>query len=180
MYQGAGLNADDYPPDQYITAQDPAELKACADRDTPTIEGIYQTTAQGNSYCNGYDPTAEPWASEVVSLAPEVNYNYADYSGGAPGPVTGGGVENRRLLIFPLISCEGDETGQSTLDVTGFACFFMLQSLPVGQADGAGQIFGQYIDACDVNGTGGINPGGGPSPQLYKIQPYKDPDSTDS
>jgi hypothetical protein len=56
----------------------------------------------------------------------------------------------------------------------------MLQSLPIGQADGAGQIFGQYITECDVNGSGGINPGGGPSPLLYKIQLYKDPDSGDS
>lgn len=180
QYQGAGLNSTDYPPDQYITAQDPAQLKACADSDTPTIEGIYQTTVQGNSYCQGYDPAAAPWAGEEVNVASEVNYNYADYSGGAPGPVTNGGVANRRLLIFPLISCDGDETGQSVLSVTGFACFFMLQSLPIGQADGAGQIFGQYITECDVNGSGGINPGGGPSPLLYKIQLYKDPDSDDS
>ena len=180
MYQGAGLNATDYPPDQYITAQDPAQLKACADSDTPTIEGIYQTTVQGNSYCQGYDPAAAPWAGDEVSVASDINYNYADYSGGNPGPVTSGGYANRRLLIFPLISCDGDETGQSVLEVTGFACFYMLQSLPIGQADGAGQIFGQYITECDVNGSGGLIPGGGPSPLLYKIQLYKDPASSDS
>ncbi len=57
----------------------------------------------------------------------------------------------------------------------------MLQKLDTGQVgQGGGQIFGQFIHDCDVNGTSGINPGGGPSPMLYKIQLYKDPDSTDS
>jgi len=180
QYQGAGLNSTDYPPDQYITDQNPQQLKACADSDTPTIEGIYLTNGQGNNYCNGYDPNAAPWVNEAVSTAGQINYNYSDYNGANPGPITGGGLPNRRLLIFPLISCDGDQTGQSTLNVLGFACFFMLQSLPIGQADGAGQIFGQYILECDVNGTGGTNPGGGPSPLLYKIQLYKDPDSGDS
>ena len=173
MYQGAGLNAVDYPPDQYITAQDPAHLEACASKDMPTEEHIYQTTTQGK-YCDNPVPTEE------VSVASEIEYDYADYSAETPGTGISGGVPNRRLLIFPLIKCDGDETGQSTLDVIGFACFFMLQSLPIGQADGAGQIFGQYITECDANGSAGINPGGGPSPLLYKIQLYKDPDSGDS
>lgn len=178
-YQGAGLNSTDYPPDEYITEQGAEQLKACADSDTPTQEGIYLTGSEGNSYCQGYDPTLAPWSTEEVTSATEINYNYNDYQTDPSTPLAGG-LPNRRLLIFPTISCDGDETGQSTLTVTGFACFFMLQSLPVGQADGAGQIFGQYITECDVNGSGGINPGGGPSPLLYKIQLYKDPDSGDS
>jgi hypothetical protein len=180
MYQGAGLNSTDYPPDEFITAQDPKQLKACADSDDPTVEGIYQTTAQGNSYCQGYDPTAAPWVNEEVNVGADIIYDYADYSAETPGTGLPGGVLNRRFLVFPLIKCDGDESGQSTLLVEGFACFFMLQSLPIGQSDGAGQIFGQFIFECDVHGSPSISPGGGPSPLMYKIQLYKDPDSNDS
>jgi hypothetical protein len=57
----------------------------------------------------------------------------------------------------------------------------MLQQLDTGnQGQGGGQIFGQYVTSCDVNGSASANPGGGPSPLLYKIQLYKDPDSNDS
>lgn len=210
-YQGAGLNADDYPPDLYIEQQGQKTLKSCGDPNDPTTEYIFLTTGQGNNYCkdfgDGFDPLTEDpadWPApygggglggngDFVKFASEINYNYCNYSGIAPpdcgnqsgpgpspGNLTGGGEKNRRLLIFPTITCAGNENGQATLDVEGFACFFMLQALPNGQADGAGQIFGQFIETCPAAATGGINPGGGPSPLLYKIQLYKDPDSGDS
>jgi Flp pilus assembly protein TadG len=182
LYQGAGLNSTDYPPDEYITEQGPPDLlKSCNDPVDPLIDHIYMTSGGGNGFCNGFDPDAAPWAGTEAYIDSDVNYNYADYSGPSPGSLTAGGVKNRRLLTFPLIECDGDETGQSTLTVTGFACFFMLQAIPIGQADGAGQIFGQYISKCEANGSSGSNPGGGPTtPLMYKIQLYKNPDSGDS
>mgnify|MGYP001821817836 CR=1 FL=1 len=190
QYQGAGLNPVDFPPDKYVSEQDidnpNEELKACEDPDDPLTEYIYLTDSPGNNYCNGFDP--DTWPDPQVTTADDIPYNYDDYSGDPPGtgPETSAGsgwepLENRRLLKFPLIQCDGDQNGQSTLYTGDFACFFMVQSLEGGQADGAGNIFGQFIGSCPANGTAGINPGGGPPNQLlYKIQLYKDPDSGDS
>ena len=186
MYQGGGLNANDYPPDRVVTEQDPSKLHACwdeiTDPDNP-VDRIFETNK--NKYnCpkpnKGESFADEPWASDERFYGSEVPYDYADYAAD-PGPYLPNGVKNRRLLIFPTIDCDGSQTGQSTLVVTGFACFFMLQALDTGNiGQGGGQIFGQFIDSCDVNGTGSSNPGSGSSMLLYKIQLYKDPDSGDS
>jgi len=209
QYQGAGLNAGDYPPDQYIGEQDidtdNRELKACEDPANPLNEYVFLTDAAGPNYCRdfgenaGFDPY-EPstwegnqfgsdWTADHVPDASEIDYNYDRYSADPtafPGPAhpddpSSGYEYGRRLLKFPLIDCSGDQNGQSSLPYDGFACFFMVQSLEGGQADGAGNIFGQFINTCPANGTGGIEPGGGPPNQLlYKIQLYKNPDSADS
>ncbi len=72
-----------------------------------------------------------------------------------------GGVEWRRVLALPVADCSGDETGQSTLDVEGFACFFMLQPILGGPEK---NIFGQFVDDCLAGGAAGPNPGSGPGP----------------
>lgn len=181
LYQGGGLNSDDYPPDLIVTDQSigppPDVLKACED-DTvdPPVDKIYLINGQGNNYCNA------PVAADEVFMSDEINYSYQNsyVADSLVGPFTDDGVKNRRLLTFPIVNCDGNEQGQSQLDVTGFACFFMLQPLETGQADGAGKIIGEYVGDCEVNGTSGTNPGGGPGPLLYKIQLYKNSDSTDS
>ena len=204
-YQGAGLNEGEHPPDVNTDEQGGERLKSCGvvdpdpDAVDPTPEYIFLTSVQGNSYCNNFgkdfDPLTTlpadwpaPWGGEslggngdFVSRADEVNYNYTDYmADGDFEHAEPPGEPERRLIIFPTITCDGNEEGLSSLKIEGFACFFMLQSLAVGQADGAGQIFGQYITECKANGVAGINPGGGPSPLMYKIQLYKDYDSGDS
>lgn len=78
-------------------------------------------------------------------------------------------------MALPVADCTGDETGQSTLQVEGFACFFMLQKIAGGVDK---NIFGQFVDGCLAGGAPGPNPGSGPGP--YLIQLYKDPDSGDS
>jgi Flp pilus assembly protein TadG len=85
------------------------------------------------------------------------------------------GAEWRRIMAMPVADCAGDQTGQSTLEVIGFACYFMLQPIGGGQDK---NIFGQFVNGCLAGGTPGLNPGGGPGP--YIIQLYKDPDSADS
>lgn len=186
-YQGGGLNASDYPPDQYTGEQDidtvNRQLKACEDPDNPLEEHIFLVDSPGNNYCNGFDPDA--WPDTEITSADDIPYNYERYTGndagGGVNDPSSGGLPGRRLLKFPLIDCSGDETGQSTLYSDSFACFFMVQSLEGGQSNGAGNIFGQFIDECPANGTQGEIPGGGPAgPLLYKIQLYKDPDSGDS
>lgn len=189
MYQGGGMNSTDYPPDKVITDQDPSKLQACWDDITDPlnpVDRIFETSGQ-NNYCpdpnQGESFTEEPWASDERFKGSDVNYDlydHIDYDTD-PGPYLANGVKYRRLLVFPIVNCDGNQTGQSSLLVTGFACFFMMQPLDTGNiGQGGGQIFGQYIDKCEINGTSSSNPTGGPSNLLYKIQLYKDSDSADS
>ena len=174
-YAGGGVNPDDHPPDDVTTGQDPYELIADCVEPQPNI---YQQMTGNSGNCNSdFSNTSQ---FNPVSTAGDLDWSYWDYATESGIPVYPA-VAGRRLLVFPTINCDGDQSGQSTLTVTGFACFFMLQQLDTGHVgQGGGQIFGQWVRSCDVNGTAGINPGGGPSPLLYKIQLYKDPDSTDS
>ena len=92
-----------------------------------------------------------------------------------PGP--NGGVFERRILTLPVTDCSGRNNGQSTLPVTGFVCFYLLQD--VEQKGKDSYIFGQLIDCCGGSGIPGSTPGPGNS-SAYIIQLYKDPASTDS
>jgi hypothetical protein len=85
------------------------------------------------------------------------------------------GEQFRRVLAMPVASCAGDQSGQSTLEILGFACYFMLQPIGGGQDK---NIFGEFVSGCLAGGESGINPGDGTGP--YVIQLYKDPDSIDS
>ena len=78
-------------------------------------------------------------------------------------------------MALPVADCTGDETGQSTLNVEGFACYYMLQKIGGGTDK---NIFGQFVEDCLAGGAPGPNPGAGTGP--YLIQLYKDPDSGDS
>ncbi len=179
-YRGGGMNPDDYPPDRVTRQQEPNVLKACEDDSVdPPIERIYLVPEHGSqNYCLNADP------SHVVTTASEIDYsynnNYVEDSTGLDEEFPLGSKQNRRVLVFPVINCDGEATGQSTLDVIGTACLFMLQELGVGQADSTGQIFGQFVTGCKVKGTGSATPDPGPGPLLYKIQLYDDPDSRDS
>lgn len=175
-YQGGGVNSSDHPPDSVDFSVDPELIADCVEPQP----NLYQQLTGNSGNCNSDFSDTNNF--EQVWTAGDIPWSYWDYANESadivnPYPA----VPSRRLLIFPTISCDGDQSGQSTLTVTGFACFFMLQQLDTGHAgQGGGQIFGQYVRSCDVNGTSGVNPGGGPSPLLYKIQLYKDPDSGDS
>lgn len=183
LYQGGGMNSTDYPPDRVVTDQAPTELRACWDDITDPadpVDRIYKVSGNGNNYCKKYDPQDEPWVSDEVFYGSDIDYNFQDYDAD-PGPYLPNGVKYRRLLVFPTINCDGSQNGQSTLTVTGFACFFMAQPLDTGNiGQGGGQIFGQYVNECEVNGSASNNPGGGANPLLYKIQLYKDSGSGDS
>jgi hypothetical protein len=153
------ISPDDYPPDVVTyDVQPPLDTYEAADgSDVITWGGV-----------------------EVSTAADIAGFDYAEYltRTGAPGmhdfpaPV---GVEWRRVLALPVADCSGDETGQSTIDVEGFACFFMLQRIGGGVDK---NIFGQFIDGCLAGGAAGPVPGEGPGP--YLIQLYKDPDSGNS
>lgn len=188
IYQGAGLNAEDYPPDRILKDQSPMELKACED-ETGGHDLLYLTTGGGNSYCRN------PRAEDQVTMGNEVPYSYGQSvdetwdgyekdSMGDDEDFEYGSVKHRRLLVFPLIAdedCMGEQSGQASLKVDGFACFLMLQPLESGQNDGGGKIIGEFVTDCAAAGTSSHDPGSGPNdPNLYKIQLYKDSGSQDS
>ena len=178
-YQGGGLSPDEYPPDRVLTDQSPQNLKACED-DTvdPPVDDIYLINGNGKNYCKSPDPGDEVTMADQIPYS--YNNSYAEESVGDPSQFSPGSAKGRRLLVFPIVDCTGNDNGQSTLQVEGFACFFMLQELGTGQSGGAGKIIGEYVNDCEANGTSGSNPGGGPNPLLYKIQLYKDSASVDS
>jgi hypothetical protein len=109
-----------------------------------------------------------------------IDYGYdqyvADVEAGRLDIQPPAGVYERRVLAIPVARCDGGATGQSTLPVVGFGCYYLLQK--VKQKGNEAEIFGQFIEGCRVGGTPGPNPGAGPGP--YIIQLYKDPDSEDS
>jgi hypothetical protein len=160
------ISYDDYPPDVVVEEPDPP------------------LHHPGTDPITGADIITQGIGGPAVTSAGNINYDYDNYTystthgmydfapGGSPG-----GVEWRRILALPVADCSGDESGQSTLNVEGFACFFMLQRVGVyGGPDK--NIFGQFVDGCLAGGSAGPNPGDGPGP--YLIQLYKDPDSGDS
>lgn len=149
----------------------------------PLSSADYKPDVQIQSSDLTYDGATDTILQNGVPVdASTIDYSYADYVGQITGlpPVLSHppplGMYDRRVLALPLANCSVDATGQSTLEVVGFGCYFMLQ--PVVQQGTEAQIFGQFINGCTAGGISGIEPGAGPSP--YLIQLYKDPDSDDS
>lgn len=151
---GGGLDTSQYPPD--VVTQTPNPYLT-TDRDSFIV---YQN-GQPKQYAN------------------DINYSYNMYvSASQNGPHQNPpptGAYGRRVIALPVTNCTGDETGQSTLDVYGFACFFLLQPILGGPNK---EIFGQFVEDCVSGGTPGPDPNDAEGP--YIIQLYKDPDSDDS
>jgi hypothetical protein len=154
-YQGGGMNPQDYPPD--VVTRTPEPYLETDDSTPPKIlqDGVEKQTAD------------------------QINYDYQTYmdeskNGPHQNPPPAGAYE-RRKMAMPVADCTGDQAGQSTLAVEGFACFFMLQPILGGPEK---EIFGQFVPECIAGGTPGPEPNNAVG--AYKIQLYKDPDSNDS
>jgi hypothetical protein len=155
QYSGGGVTAEDYPPDAVITTPSPNLTAEYPDNSAPIIK-------QG---------------TDVVQTGDQIDYSYSDYmddSSNLPDPPPTGAY-GRRVMTMPVADCSGDQNGQSTLDVEGFACFFMLQ--PIAQG-GDMEIFGQFVSDCVSKGVPGPSPSN--TNGAFIIQLYKDPDSGDS
>jgi hypothetical protein len=153
QYNGGDLNAQEYPPDVVVMGPDPY-----LETDDSVPPKIFQGTNE-------------------VQTADQINHAYDWYTGSNAvreydPPL---GVRGRRVMAMPVADCSGDETGQSTLQVEGFACFFMLQPILGGPEK---QIFGQFVEECVATGVPGPEPGN--EGLTFVIQLYDDPDSDDS
>jgi hypothetical protein len=157
------VSPDDYPPD---VVTDEMQPNFDTYPDPTTGEDIITIGPGGTPVEWAYDPAVAPYAYEAYTAKTDSgDYDFAP-------PV---GVQWRRVMALPVADCSGDESGQSTLEVDGFACFFMMQRVGGGPEK---NIYGQFVDGCLAGGTAGPIPGSGPGP--YLIQLYKDPDSGDS
>lgn len=158
------VSPDDYPPD-VVTHSTTPRLETF--EDPGTGDDVITWGNGGPVVTTAADITGYDYNNYVYRTTHGM-YDFAP--GGSPG-----GVEWRRVLAMPVADCTGDQTGQSTLNVEGFACFYMLQKIGGGVDK---NIFGQFVNSCLAGGAPGPDPGSGPGP--YLIQLYKDPDSGDS
>lgn len=153
QYGGGGVNPDDHPPDVFTKTPDPP-LHADDSSPPKIFQGSNEVRTAGDLNGN-YDYNAY------------INETNMDF----PPPI---GAYGRRVMPMPVADCSGDESGQSTLPLKGFACFFMLQPITGGPEK---EIFGQFVSECAASGTPGLDSGSGP---LRTIQLYRDYDSNDS
>ncbi len=85
------------------------------------------------------------------------------------------GEPGRRILTIPIGNCDGLANGQTSVELLGFGCFFMVDEM---DQNGQAKLFGQFKDDCGGHGIPGPDPGIGPGPHI--IQLYKDPDTLDT
>jgi len=153
VYSGA-MSQDQYPPDVVTIEPSPALVY------DDSSGSVTQNSATVTDATLDYG-----WEQYKFDVQNQILTN--------PPPV---GVYERRVLAMPIARCDGASSGQTTLDIVGFGCYFLLQR--VVQKGTEAQIFGQFIEGCTASGMPGPNPVAGPDP--YVIQLYKDPDSGDS
>jgi hypothetical protein len=160
-YKG-GLSAVNYPPDVINSAAHQTTLS---------------TANNGDVMQGGTDISTIAPANQAAALT----FNYANYQSllaaksydTQPLP-TGAAAFGRRVIAAPLANCTGQANGQSTVQVNGFACFFLLQALGSGSND---TIYAQVLSGCDATGKAG--PGAG-SVGPFVIELYKSAGSPDS
>jgi Flp pilus assembly protein TadG len=81
------------------------------------------------------------------------------------------GVENRRVVVLPVIDINEFDNGRDTVTFWKFVAFFLKERIPGGSG---GDIKAEYIGERFVFGTGGYVPGGGPvNPQLASPVLYR-------
>lgn len=85
------------------------------------------------------------------------------------------GQPGRRILTIPIGNCDGLANGQSSVELLGFGCFYLVDEM---KQTGQAALFGQFKDDCGGRGVPGPDPGIAPGPHI--IQLYKDPDSPDT
>jgi hypothetical protein len=152
------MSSANYPPD-VITYQPSGNSRlSCRDSTCATIV----TGAGGNTVItNSTQYSAYSYEGMYVPRVAAGNYDVQ------PAP-NGNGVVDRRVLAVPVGDCSVTAQGRSDIPTLGLACVFLLQD--VNQSGNSGQVFGEILSNCQVNGNAGPAPNNGPGP--YKIQLY--------
>jgi Flp pilus assembly protein TadG len=159
-YLAGDVSSAAYPPD-VITTQppigDPNRLQ-CTDATCQTIVNGAGTVITNSSQ----DPTYSYEGMYLPSVLAG-NYNFPP----APGGI---GVFNRRVLAVPVGDCTQSTPAGGPVPVLGFACIFTLQDVDATGDPTTGQVFGEVLQSCQVNGTPGPTPNNAPG--AYSIQLY--------
>jgi hypothetical protein len=157
---GANLSSGTYPPDVIINQGSGNSRLSCQTAACTTVV----TGPGGNTVVNTASQyPAFNYTSMYLSRLTSSTYDIA------PAP-NGIGVINRRVLTVPVGDCTVVSGGRNDIPVLGMACVYVLQD--VDQGGQGGQIFGEILSQCQVNGTPGPAPGSGPGPfiiQLYHV-----------
>jgi Putative Flp pilus-assembly TadE/G-like len=157
-YLAGDLTSNAYPPDVIITQ--PAG-----------IDRFLCSNGPGSPTCG----SVMTGAGAVITTSSQIpNYNYenmylprvqaANYD--VPPAPAGPGVVNRRVLAVPVGDCTASTPAGGPVPVLGFACVFTLQD--VDQT--TGQVFGEVLQSCQVNGVPPRAPTNAPGP--YSIELY--------
>jgi Putative Flp pilus-assembly TadE/G-like len=160
-YQGGNLDSATYPPD-VITYQPTGKNNrlSCQDSSCNTIV----TGPGGNTVVNNAGDYGG-YSYEGMYL-PHLQSALYD----VPPAPNGNGVVDRRILAVPVGDCSVTAQGRSDIPVLGLACIFLLQD--VDTSGKGGQVFGEILSNCQVNGTPGPTPKSGSGPyiiQLYHV-----------
>lgn len=156
QYSGALSNSgDQYPPDLITDYSAP---RMTYNNSTAQVEyqGEVVNASDGN-----------------LSTASSALLDYNDWRqrvADCPNGCRSDGVFERRILKIVLGDCSGSSSGQVSVPVLGFGCFFLVQPLPTGAGNEA-QIFGQFVSECEGDNVPDSNPVDDGGPQI--IQLYK-------
>jgi hypothetical protein len=155
-YSG-GMDASSYPPDVIVNQPSGKDRLSCATSACTSV-----VTGPGGS-------TTVTNANQYSTYSYEGMYQRRMQKGDydiAPAP-NGNGVVDRRVLAVPVGDCSVVAGGRSDVPVMGLACMFLLQD--VDQKGNGGQVFGEVLSNCQVNGTPGPAPASGPGPYLIQL-----------
>jgi Putative Flp pilus-assembly TadE/G-like len=163
QYQGP-VSAAQYPPDVINSAAHQTNLTG----DTGT--GIKQggTTITGPNGVGGAGAGA-------------LTFNWSNYNALLPsGPYdtqplpNGPAAFQRRVVAAPIGDCSTAVNGKGSVNVLGFGCLFLLQTVNQG---GKQVLYAQVLKACDAGGRPGSGP---PAFGPHVIELYKSAGSPDS
>jgi hypothetical protein len=154
------IDPGDYPPD-VIVEQQASDLEYDDDTGNITLD-------------NG---------ATVVNSTADLDFSYDDYTTRAgalaydlqPSPA-GPAVFDRRNMPIYIADCTGSNTGQTSMPILAFGCFFLLQE--ASQKGNQAELYGEFLEQCSAEGVSGQQPSVVPGP--YRIQLYKDSGSIDS
>jgi hypothetical protein len=166
-YLVGDLNSGQYPPDVIITQPAGLDRLSCTDATCQTVingAGVLITTSSqypNYSYEGMYLPRVQ---AQNYDIPP------------APGGI---GVVNRRVLAVPVGDCTASTPAGGNVPIIGYACVYTWQDVDPNPADATvGQIIGEVLQSCQVNGHPGPFPNNAPGP--YSIQLYHVPGSPQS
>jgi Flp pilus assembly protein TadG len=123
----------------------------------PVKQGI---NTRFDDYASGLDPSMQPPDTNIKE-----NINYTQYRDGSPSQAPSHtGVDNRRVVIIPIVKLSQFNQGRNTVTFDRFGQFF-LQS----KVDGNGNVSAEYISDIVITGKGGYDPNGGPVDNLLAV-----------